>query len=504
MDPQNRPRARVWLLALLAVSFALRLIRINQGLSYDEIFTALEFIFLPWRAIVTYFPQPNNHILNTLLAKLAVTIFGQKEWSLRLPSLILGTITPPLFYFLLSTRVKPRVAFSAAGLLALNYWMVWFSQDARGYAGFILFSGISQILFLDWMESRNRKTLIFYLVSSVIAGYFHLYMTLIFAGQIVYGALLWLSKRKAEQKIAPEKKPLVAQKAVARKKKNLSPPAPAPAPGFLFLLPMIALLLSLALYLPVIQQMIFFFNRNSHNIGGRWLNWFFLKELVHILTGSHHLLVGLAGLLLSLPGFIYLSRKCPGLFWLYLLPAILLILATFVLHIFIYARFLSFLIPFFCLALAQSVEVLSETVGSKYRRIRAGILRPGLMALISLAMLISLARYYALGKQGFKSASQYLQEHYPETPVISYGLAADYFRLYLPQVEVFTVNQSLKAGKLRGKMVVASFPSNWTAHNKMMIAQVCRPEKVWPSAGDEDCAVYLYNCLNQGHGNGSE
>ena len=88
----SKPERGTWIIfsLLAALSLALRIFRINQGLWYDEIDTLLKFVRSDWLKIMTSVPVPNNHILYTILAKVSITLFGEREWSLRLPALIAG------------------------------------------------------------------------------------------------------------------------------------------------------------------------------------------------------------------------------------------------------------------------------------------------------------------------------------------------------------------------------------------------------------------------------
>ncbi len=89
-------------LALAALTFVLaatlRLIGLRQGLWLDEIMSVREYFHAPWIVLVTRVPTPNHHPLYSLMAKPCILLLGEKEWTVRLPAFVLGSLTPPLLY----------------------------------------------------------------------------------------------------------------------------------------------------------------------------------------------------------------------------------------------------------------------------------------------------------------------------------------------------------------------------------------------------------------------
>jgi len=461
-----------WILfpILLILSFGLRIFRINQGLWYDEIITLTKFVRLPWNQIITSLPLPNNHILYSLLAKISVNIFGESEWSVRLPSLVIGGFTPAIAYLVLRRRVNEFSAFLTGLFLALSCWPVWFSQDARGYSGQILFTLLSQFFFLDWMGNKKSSTLILYLLSSALSVYFHLYSAFIIMAQIGFGFGQWAGNRKTTQ-------PTV------------------------FIVPILGLILSSLPYLPGAMGLIYYLGKEGHDLGGRWLDLNLLKDLAGFFSGAHILPVGIALWAMALFGIRRLFKKRPEICWLYFLSAALLVAATLGLRIFIYARFFSFMIPFFYLSLAIGVDEI--VAGWKKSRARS-LARFCLAGLICIVLGISLLRYYRLGKQGLKDAAGYVEARYPLAEVISLGLARNEFLYYCADARPVYGQVPLLPGEVMGKMVVASHPWSWAPYNQKMLLQFCRLEKIWTSAGYQENAVYLYNCLQKGPPGGAE
>jgi len=78
--------------------------------------------------------EDNYPPLHNLLLFVTIHLFGDAEWSLRLPSAILGTLTIPLLYAITARLAGPVAGLSAALILALSGFHVWYSQEARMYA----------------------------------------------------------------------------------------------------------------------------------------------------------------------------------------------------------------------------------------------------------------------------------------------------------------------------------------------------------------------------------
>ena len=79
--------ARIFaLLALTLGGAGLRLAFLFQPMVHDEAVTYVYFASRPLGFALSYYPFPNNHLLNTLLVKASTGIFGNSPPALRLPA----------------------------------------------------------------------------------------------------------------------------------------------------------------------------------------------------------------------------------------------------------------------------------------------------------------------------------------------------------------------------------------------------------------------------------
>ena len=191
------------LVALLGLGLALRLIDLGAGLWHDEIATLLEFGRLSPGEIIATYPAQNQHILYSLLGRASLAIFGESAWALRLPAVVLGIGSLGATYWFGTQVADRREAFLATALLTLSYHHVWFSQDARGYTGLMLFACLSSGLLLRLLRgesARPWRVVLAYAATMSLAAYTHLTAAFIaVAHGIVIAGLAWRQRRNLER-----------------------------------------------------------------------------------------------------------------------------------------------------------------------------------------------------------------------------------------------------------------------------------------------------------------
>ncbi len=170
-------RADVWLiLGLLVVGLALRLYNLGEGLWFDEIQTLVDYVRLPLPRIVTTFDSQNQHPLYTVLARGAFAVFGEAPWALRLPAALLGVASLWAAYRLGRMMTDRREALLATALLTFSYHHIWFSQNARGYTGLLLWTILGTLFFLRLLEGRYQSAwapAVGYGVTMALGAYTH-------------------------------------------------------------------------------------------------------------------------------------------------------------------------------------------------------------------------------------------------------------------------------------------------------------------------------------------
>lgn len=168
-DDQERSRTYLWLLVgVTAVGLGLRLISLDSDLWLDEVTPIRDYgPASAWQVLISYISS-NNHLLNTLLGKLSIAALGEREWTIRLPAVIFGTATVPVLYWIARQAATRRVALAAALLLATSYHHIFFSQNARGYSGYLFFSLLASGFLIKGLLNGHASAWSLYVMAMVL------------------------------------------------------------------------------------------------------------------------------------------------------------------------------------------------------------------------------------------------------------------------------------------------------------------------------------------------
>src|SRR5262249_8230762 len=177
----------------------------------------------------------------TLLAHGSRAVFGDAAWSLRLPAVVFGVASIEALYLLGTVVTGRREALLAAALMAVSYHHVWFSQNARGYTGLLLFTLLSSWFLLQGLRQGHAILWLGYGVTAAAGMWVHLTMSFVIAGQL-FVALGW------------------AQSPATQRRRVLA--------GFIW-----AGLLTVLLYLPVLPQLFSGVLGNGHSEASRVAEW---------------------------------------------------------------------------------------------------------------------------------------------------------------------------------------------------------------------------------------
>jgi 4-amino-4-deoxy-L-arabinose transferase-like glycosyltransferase len=104
----------------------------HQAIIVDEATTYNIYVSGPWRKLFGRY-DANNHILSSILIKLAVTLGGLSEFKLRLPSLIAGFFLTLGVFWLLKQVESRALRWAAFAAICLCPFLLDFSIAARGY-----------------------------------------------------------------------------------------------------------------------------------------------------------------------------------------------------------------------------------------------------------------------------------------------------------------------------------------------------------------------------------
>jgi len=187
-------RERADLVALVVITVSAAAVRIAtlglQGLDHDEATTAfgvLQPTFGGTLAAVEHLERtpPIYYILAWLWTK--PLGFGSGAVDLRLLSATFGSLTVPVVYLAARELATRRAGVVAAMLVALNPFLVWYSQEARAYSLLVLLIALGLYLFVRALRKPNGRNLGLWALVSILALCTHY-----FAAFVIVAEAIWL------------------------------------------------------------------------------------------------------------------------------------------------------------------------------------------------------------------------------------------------------------------------------------------------------------------------
>jgi mannosyltransferase len=181
--------AEVWITGgLVLLAAAIRIIVIDtQSFWWDEALTAYE-TRLPFGAMInTVLHVETTPPLYFVLIWTWAHIFGSGEIALRAVSTLAGVAVVPLAYLIGRELFSRRAGVLAAAFIALNPFMVWYSQEARAYTLLTALTAASFLWFVRAERAPSPRPVAWWAVFSSLA-----LMTHFFAGFAVAPEAVWL------------------------------------------------------------------------------------------------------------------------------------------------------------------------------------------------------------------------------------------------------------------------------------------------------------------------
>ena len=124
----------------------------------DELFTIDHATahFSTQQLILDNIPHVRNWVpVSVISAAQVLRVLGVNEWSARLTSVLMGTLSIPILYFPTRRIFGDRVGLIASLLMAVSPWHIFSSQNARFYTSLLLFYSLAVFAFHFGLE-RNK------------------------------------------------------------------------------------------------------------------------------------------------------------------------------------------------------------------------------------------------------------------------------------------------------------------------------------------------------------
>lgn len=404
IEPAEQQAASTWLwiglAAIIAIATILRLLYLNEDLWFDEIVTFVKFAHMSTIENLTTYDSQGQHFLYSILAHISFAIFGEHNWSLRLPAVLFG-IGSILMTFQLGKEVgHPSEALLAAGLLTFAYHHIWFSQNARGYTGLLFWTLLSSWALIRGQRTDQPRYWLLYAFTAALGVFTHLTMVFVLLGQGVITLWTQFVSRDPRYKVRWSNLLL----------------------GFGF-----GGLLTLQLHALVLPQMLSGLAGEGGGIA-TWRNplWTINEFIQGFQVGfSAFALAGLGGLVVVLVGLIGYLRENPYITPLFVLPTAIGALTTIAMGHHLWPRFFFFALGFAVLILMRGIVLTVRWGASLLRMSEPRATQLGYV-LCGAAILVSAASVPAVygPKQDFSGALEYLETTArPGEPIVAVGLA---------------------------------------------------------------------------------
>lgn len=186
------------IIPVLILGSILRLISLNQSLWLDEginVMAARSYSFLGMvtQYAIADFHPPGWFMILWLWGK----IFGYSEVTVRMPSVIFGTLSIYVIYLIGKKLISKKIGLLAALLLAINPLHIYYSQEARMYA-FAALAVVVNIYLLINLFKGDKVSLIFLIMSNFTILLSDYIAYFIFPAQLIF--LLFLNRKEILKK----------------------------------------------------------------------------------------------------------------------------------------------------------------------------------------------------------------------------------------------------------------------------------------------------------------
>ncbi len=194
-----RARSRVfWIVAgLTLLAAALRFATLGvQSYHHDEIVTASRILRDGFgHAMEAVGFSESAPPLYYALAWAWTQLAGSGEVGLRSLSALAGVATVPVTYLLGLELRGRRAGIAAAAFVAVNPMLLWYSQEARGYALFSLLTAVAALYFIRALDRGRRADFARWGIASALALATHYFAIFPLALEAIW--LLWRRRRAA-------------------------------------------------------------------------------------------------------------------------------------------------------------------------------------------------------------------------------------------------------------------------------------------------------------------
>lgn len=174
------------LAAITLLAAVLRLSTLDlQSFWYDEAFTPIHVLHPSlWATLRSVVHTENTPPLWYVIEWADSRVLGTGEIALRLPSALAGIATVPVAWAIARELSSRRAAIVCAALVAVNPLFVWYSQEARAYALFVLMAALALLCFLRALREPTSKRMAVFALTGALALLTHYFAVFLLIGMV--------------------------------------------------------------------------------------------------------------------------------------------------------------------------------------------------------------------------------------------------------------------------------------------------------------------------------
>jgi len=187
--------------ALVLIGAALRLWHLDyQSLWLDEMHTMLfSDPAKPWAKFLQEIGADVHPPLHYTLLKILFSTVGYTSYIARLFSAVAGILSIWTIFLLGREIANNRLGLIAAFITTINYYAIFFSQEARNYMLAFLLVTLSSLYLIRLLKTLKLKHSIWYGVYTLLLLYCHYYAVFVICAQMLIGLIFFINEEKANK-----------------------------------------------------------------------------------------------------------------------------------------------------------------------------------------------------------------------------------------------------------------------------------------------------------------
>ena len=187
------------IIAILFVALVLRIYHLGfQSLWLDELYTVNDADpSTTWSETIKQVAiNQQQSPLYYFIQKLLFTLFGFNDFIARIISVIAGTAGVWVIYLLGKELYGTKIGHIAALLTCVNYYHIYYSQEARAYTLFFLMAIIAFLFLLRAFNTYKWKYIIGFGLSGALMVHFHFYGIFVVIAQFLFSMILYILNKQ--------------------------------------------------------------------------------------------------------------------------------------------------------------------------------------------------------------------------------------------------------------------------------------------------------------------